>query len=107
MSFRLFRQSHTNLKVFEIDFDKIITHKAGILRSDHELRSILLSTTEETEESSSSTFVGYESRTDGDNSVHVFGDLTLIGSDLRTKEILLNMMKDAGVDSSLPTLVLT
>jgi O-methyltransferase involved in polyketide biosynthesis len=102
LALRLYEQDHSKLRVYEIDFNKIIAHKAEILHSDEELKSVLASDDE--------SFDGVETARviDGEDcSIHKFGHLTLLGSDLRSSEVLLRLLTEAGVNPSLPTLILT
>jgi hypothetical protein len=92
-SLNLMERNLTELCFFEIDFPDLIMKKANLLLKSREIRSVV---------KCDNTILEYKTSYGYD-----LGQLKLIGNDLHSSSNLLASLSGAGVDPSLPTLVIT
>lgn len=83
----------TGLRFFEIDFPDLIKKKVDVLLKSREIRSVL---------NCEKTALDYQT-----NYGFNLGQLQLIGTDLHSSINLISSLSEAGVDPSLPTLVIS
>ena len=92
-AFHLIEEGLPNIQIYELDFPDIIKKKVELLMKSLDIRQLLYT---EKPAQEHKTDYGYD-----------FGQLRLLGVDLNSSHTVVDMLRQAGLDTSVPTLVIT